>query len=125
MRLDRDVATVATLIVNPPSFDSIILDADLKQEIAELFRVAVKSAKTATTTPVVVLAGLEGSGRKALAFGAAEANGSAALHVRCSALPNDAQELRRLSRSIIREAILHHAVPIFEGLDELAAKKRD
>jgi predicted nucleic acid-binding protein len=120
LRLDRDVAGVATLVKNPVPFSDLVLRDELKSEIRELFRAAERAAQKGTSTPAVVLAGLEGSGRKALAFGAAGATGCAALHVRCAALPNDTTELRRLSRSIVREAILFRAVPVFEAIDELA-----
>jgi len=112
-RLDREVAAVAELIDTPPAFDHLLVADEHKSEAVELLR--------SGGGPVVCVAGPEGSGRRSLVLGAAQALGARVLRVRCDALPRDAGELARVAHAIAREAVLWRAVLLLDGVDQLAA----
>jgi hypothetical protein len=115
-RLDREVATVAELIQDPPGFDRLLVDDATKAEAVELLR-----SGTGRRAPVLCIAGPEGAGRRSLVYGAAHAIGARVLRVRCDALPRDGADLGRLAQAIAREAVLWHAVLLLDGVDQLAA----
>ncbi len=121
VRLDREVADLAVLVTAPPSHDALVLDPALKQETTELLRNALASAALGAPAPAIVLSGPEGAGRKSLVYGAARELGCGVLHVLCDRLPGDVAELTRVSRALVREAILFRAVPLLDGIDALAA----
>jgi len=112
VRLDREVAECATLIKNPPAMTTLIFPEELKKEVIGL----VGGGKN---TPVLVLSGAQGSGRKSLAMAAAASLGAWAITIDCNHLPRDSHELSRWARALIREAILFRAVPIFDNIDKL------
>ncbi len=120
VRLDPKVSAIATLVRTPPPMANLIMDEAIKSEVEHLLRPDPSASGPA---PAVLLAGAEGTGRKALAYGAAAALGCAALHVRCDQLPNDARELPKLCRALVREAILFRAMPVFENIDTLGVEQ--
>ena len=114
-RLDREVARVAEL-VDPPSAERLLVPDPLKRSVSALLQ-----TRGAEGSPIVVLAGPEGSGRKSLAFGAVRDQGRPVLHIRCTELTGwDPGDLGRLARAMVREALLFGAVPLFENMDLLA-----
>jgi len=118
VRLDPRIAEVATLVRHPPGMDGLVMSETIKGEVLQLL--SARSAPGTDGPPqAVLLAGTEGSGRKALAFGAANALGCAALHIRCDDLPTDQRELPKLCRALVREAILFRAMPVLENIDVL------
>jgi hypothetical protein len=119
IRLDREVAEVATLLQSLPPHDALLMPETVKQETTELMRNAVAAAQRGVAAPVIVLTGAEGSGRRSLVYGAAKQLDCAILHVSCDRLPSDTGELARTSRALVREAILFHAVPLLHNVDAL------
>ena len=117
VRLDREVAEVATLMQTLAPHEALIMPDAIKRETSELMRSAVASAERGLAAPAIVVTGAEGSGRRSLIYGAARQVDSAVLHVTCARLPDDAWELARLTRALVREAILFHAVPVLHDVD--------
>ena len=115
-RLDGEVARVADLVIDPPPAERLLLPDELKRSVSALMQPRGREG-----SPIIVLAGAEGSGRKSLAFGAARDQGRPVLHIRCGELAGwDLVELGRLARAVVREALLFGAVPLFESIDLLA-----
>ncbi|HZJ71742.1 MAG TPA: ATP-binding protein, partial [Planctomycetota bacterium] len=121
VRLDREVADLAILVPMPPGHDRLVLPDELKAEVTELLRNALAGAGVGVPAPAIVLSGAEGAGRKSLVYGAAAGLGCSVLHILCERLPSDAGELVRVSRALVREAILFRAVPLLDNVDALAA----
>ncbi len=119
MRLDPEVSTVAELVANPPSMDGLVMADELKVEVTRLLENAILASQTPTPGPAVITSGHEGSGRKALIYGAANKLGCSVLRISCDSLPTDTSTLARLGRSIVREAILFRAIPLFEDIQQL------
>ncbi|MBT8494091.1 MAG: ATP-binding protein [Deltaproteobacteria bacterium] len=115
VRLDPKVASFASLIRKPPGLDQLIVSDELKTEVTQL----LGPSKAPGPGPVVLMSGAEGTGRKAMALGAAAEHGYSVLHVRCDDLPTDSRELPKAMRALIREAILFRAMPLFENIDVL------
>jgi ATP-dependent 26S proteasome regulatory subunit len=120
VRLDREVADVAALLQSLPPHDALLLPDSLKGETTELVRSAIETAASGLAAPAIVLTGADGTGRRSLIFGAARQFDCAVLQVACDRLPSDAGELARMTRALLREAILFHAVPVLVGADVLA-----
>jgi AAA+ superfamily predicted ATPase len=119
-RLDGEVSRVAELVPDPPAADDLLLPDQLKRNVSALLHPRAPS-RGDEGSPIVVLAGPEGSGRKSLAFGAAADHGRPVLHIRCGELGGwDLGELSRLARAVVREALLFAAIPLFENIDLLA-----
>ncbi len=114
VRLDPEVAPYAELVADPPSWDGVLCEPEVKTELASLL--------ARPGGPAVLLVGPDGSGRKALLYGAARAAGCGALRIRCPDLPHDGDELVRVARALLREAILFQAIPILDGADALVAE---
>ncbi|HEY1558786.1 MAG TPA: ATP-binding protein [Kofleriaceae bacterium] len=117
VRLDRELADLATLVQDVPAHDELVGADELKAQATQL----VRDAAGGHAAPALVLTGLEGAGKKALLFGAARALGCSVLHVACEQLPVDAEPLQRALRALLREAVLFRAVPLFENIDLLAS----
>jgi hypothetical protein len=119
VRLDREIADVATLVQSLPSHDALLMPDTIKRETAELLRNALADAERGAPSPAIVLTGAEGSGRRSLIYGAVRQANCEVLQVACDRLPDDAVELTRIARALVREAILFHAVPLFHNVDVL------
>ncbi len=116
VRLDPDVARIASLVESASPLEQLILPDEVKRQVRSLLALPPSAGQP---PPVIMLSGPEGSGRKALAFGAARSLGLTALHVRCGDLPVDSGEASSLLAATIRDAILFHALPVFEEIDAL------
>jgi Cdc6-like AAA superfamily ATPase len=119
MRLDREVAEVATLVHSLPSHDALLMPDTIKRETTELVRNALADAESGAPSPAIVLTGPDGSGRRSLIYGALRQLNCEVLQIACDRLPEDAGELSRISRALVREAILFHAVPLLHNVDAL------
>ena len=117
VRLDRELAELAVLrdVLSPHV--ALVLPDALKAQVSALMRNANDAG---VATPMLVLVGPEGAGRKALLHGAARQLGVSVLELRCARMPTEPGELQRVLRSVLREAVLFHAVPLFEGIEALA-----
>ena len=123
MRLDREVGRAAALISLPPPHDDLLMPPELIRQVDALLAGdrGPDGEPARGPAPLVVLAGPEGSGRKALAMGAARARGRPVLHLRGEDLAGwDPGELSRLARAAVREALLFGAMPLVERIDLLA-----
>jgi hypothetical protein len=120
LRLDREVADVATLLQTLPPHDALLVPDAVKHETTELVRNALAAAESGVASAAIVLTGPEGSGRRSLIYGAARQFDCAVLQIACDRLPSDAGELARIARALVREAILFHAVPLLANVDVLA-----
>ncbi len=122
VRLDRDVARAAELLVEPPASAGLLVPDDLKSQVAALLTGGDPArAAHIDGPPIVVLAGPDGAGRKSLVFGAAREGARPVLHLRCKELAAwDLTELGRLAQAVVREALLFDALPLFDGVDALA-----
>ena len=122
VRLDRDVARAAELLVEPPASAGLLVPDDLKSQVTALLTGGDPArAPHADGPPIVVLAGPDGAGRKSLVFGAAREGARPVLHLRCKELAGwDLAELGRLAQAVVREALLFDALPLFDGVDALA-----
>jgi hypothetical protein len=121
VRLDRELDGVATLVQALPPHDALVVPAQLAQETTQLVTNALAAAESGVAAPVIVMSGAEGAGRKSLVAGAARQLGCGILLVHCDSLPHDPHELSRTLGAIVREAILFHAIPLFDRIDALAA----
>jgi len=119
MRLDREVAGVAELVIEPPPMEPLVLPQSLKDEVCKLVQNAIVAADSPHPAPAVITSGHEGAGRKALIYGAAHQMNCAVLRISSGSLPSDPDALSRLGRSIVREAILFRAIPLFEDIQLL------
>jgi hypothetical protein len=117
LRLDLDVARVATLIEEPPGGESLLIDAAIASSVTEAVR---RHRELGPLAAIPLLVGPGGSGRTSLALAAAREAGLAALVVRARDLPRDADKLTATLRGIEREAILFGAVLIVRDLDALS-----
>ena len=115
-RLDPELREVAELLPTPPGLETLIMGDDVKSRSVRMLESALAAKR-----PAIVFAGKDGAGRRSLALGAAAAHGHAALLIRSNQLPNEQLELDRISRALLREAVLWNAVPIFVNIDQLAA----
>jgi len=112
VRLDPALTGVAELVSSPSAPELLLSEPDLERTAQHLL--------AAPGGPAVVLVGPEGSGRKSLCYRAARAAGCGVLRIRCAELPEDGEELSRTLSSLLREAVLLHAIPVLEELDALA-----
>jgi ATP-dependent 26S proteasome regulatory subunit len=119
VRLDREVADVAMVVDNLPSHDALLVPDELKAETTELLRNAMASAQLGVESPAIVLSGAEGSGRRSLIYGAAQRLGCSILQISCGRLPTEPAELARMSRALVREAVLFRAVPLLIDVEAL------
>ena len=119
LRLDPDVSEWARLEPAPSPLDELVLPDQLKSKVYELVRAAVPTVGS-DPAPMILLAGSEGSGRKALAYGAAHAISAPALRIDCASLPKDPEQLELTVRRCVREAILYGAVLVLEGIDAVS-----
>jgi hypothetical protein len=121
VKLDRELADVATLLQALAPLETLLLPDEVKAQVTDLIRSAVASAAHGVATPATILAGPTGAGRKSLIYGAANKLDCSVLHIACERLPHEPSELSRLLRALLREAILFRALPMFEGIDVLAS----
>ncbi len=112
-RLDPEVGRSAKLTRHPKSFDNLLIEDEVKQQILSL-------AKN-PHSPVMILQGPEGVGKRSLLHGAANALQLNVIAVDCSALPADPLQLSRLLQAIFREATLYRAIPVFQAIQSLLA----
>ncbi len=120
LELAADVASVAALTLTPPDGAALLVS-----DVARATAIAVVRAQGQRRgDPALVLHGLPGSGRGALALAAAAAAGRAALTVRCGDLPTDATLVDVLA-ALAREATLFDAVVIMRDAEHLLASPDD
>src|SRR5690606_18073795 len=108
--LGEDVAGFASLASAPPG------DLLIPPELARAARAALRHHVEDGAGPVPVVCGPSGAGKRALIAAVAAELGARILDVSCRALPADPRALIAAQR----EAILHRAVLVFTGADELA-----
>ena len=116
VRVDAELAGIAELVANPPGFDALVVPAELRSQLVGL----AAGGAGMTATPAIVLAGPPGSGRRALLAATAAHSGRGALVITCADLPRDGSEFSYLVRSILREAQLFGALPIFADVHALS-----
>jgi adenylate kinase family enzyme len=114
VRLDREVGRYARLDPNPV-VRSLVMENALDETVTSL----VANATNNVVSPIVVLAGASGAGRRTLARNAIARAGLSLLSVDCDALPTSATDLDCALRSALREARLFGAAVVFENLDHL------
>lgn len=115
-RLDPEIAGVAHLVVDPPKGDHLLMPAEVVAQVHGLLGPSLGPGQN----PVVVLAGAEGTGRKALAMDASNRAGRPVLHIFGRELADlDPSTLSRLARALAREATLFGAMPLIEDIDLL------
>ncbi|MEO8700915.1 MAG: ATP-binding protein [Kofleriaceae bacterium] len=110
VRLDIEVAKLATLIEEPRAGDHLLVEPALRSLVHE----ALEHGR------IPFLVGPRGSGRTAMALGAAHALAAPVLVVRAGALPREPTALVEAIQSISREATLFGAVLVVCELHVLA-----
>jgi ATP-dependent 26S proteasome regulatory subunit len=115
VRLDRDVETCATLTMEPPR-ESLVMSEDVQKSVDDLIRAAV----TTPASPILVLVGQEGSGRRTLLRRGFVRAGLGVLAVKIADLPGQEREREQCLRACLREALLFDAALVLEDLDKVA-----
>jgi SpoVK/Ycf46/Vps4 family AAA+-type ATPase len=115
VRLDREVAQFATLDETPP-IRQLVMETALDESVTAFVR---GSAESSGLSPMLVLIGSEGAGRRTLVRNAVGRAGLSLLSVDCEVMPTEGAELERAFGSIFREARFFGAAVMFEKLDRL------
>ena len=114
LRLDPDVARVATLVLTPASGAHLLQDPQARAVVAA----AVVAQREREGAPIPLLVGPEGVGRGSLMHAVAHDLELAVLEVSGAALPRDATLAATLA-AIVREATLFGALVLVRELDLL------
>jgi hypothetical protein len=115
LRLDPQVAKVASLVTEPANGDVLLLDINVRAVV----ETAIKGQLERSGAPLPFVVGAEGSGRGSVVHAAAHNLGRPVLDVRASLLPREPSELASLITALLREAKLFGAVLLVRELDAL------
>ncbi|MDQ3370179.1 MAG: hypothetical protein M3680_32585, partial [Myxococcota bacterium] len=116
VRLDVDVARIATLVATPSGGEHLLVEPDRRALVFD----AVRRQSETMYAAIPWIVGPPGSGRVSLALAAAHHAGKQALIVRAQALPRAPDELVRALQAALREALLFDAALVIRDLDVLA-----
>ena len=108
----------------PRTADKLVIEPARLDEIGALLASAIEASSAGRQHPVIMVSGREGAGRKSLLGAAAHRLEWRVLRLACGNLPRDEAFLRSLGPSVLREAILSHAIVILDGVDELSLEGR-
>jgi len=114
--LDRQLARFVTL-VPPRRRDELVIEDARFDEVSGLVGALIAATRRQARHPVLVLAGPDGAGRKAMLAATAAHHGLATLRVRVRALPRD-DARRAIGPMILREAVLARALVVLDGVDD-------
>jgi AAA+ superfamily predicted ATPase len=115
LRLDPQVAKVASLVSEPANGDVLLLDINVRAVV----ETAIKGQLERSGAPLPFVVGADGSGRGSVVHAAAHSLGRPVLDVRGSQLPRDPVELASLVTAMLRETVLFGAVLLIRELDAL------
>nr|MDQ3298074.1 ATP-binding protein [Myxococcota bacterium] len=120
VRLDVDVARIATLVNDPPAGEHLLVEPGTRALVLDAVR---RQSDTLSASyvwaPIPWIVGPPGSGRVSLALAAAHHAGKKALIVRTQALPRVPEEIVRALQAALREALLFDAALVIRDLDVL------
>ncbi|HEY4178663.1 MAG TPA: ATP-binding protein [Kofleriaceae bacterium] len=115
VRLAAELERSVEHIPEPTGFDEIVVDDERKEELTGL----LGQTSLFGATPIVVLSGPVGAGRRTLLGAAARAHGKGLLRVRTPDLPRDPAAFESAIRAVLREATLLDAMPVLLDVDRL------
>jgi ATP-dependent 26S proteasome regulatory subunit len=115
VRLAAELESIVEHIPEPTSFDEIVVDAERREQLTGL----LGQTSLFGATPLVVLSGATGSGRRTLIGAAARARGKSLLRVRTPDLPREPVAFEATVRAVLREATLLDALPVLLDVDRL------
>ncbi len=106
-------------VLPPRASAELVLAEGQLDEVHGLVATSLAAATEGVAHPVIVMSGPDGAGRKTLLAAAAQRAKLNVLRLGCAGLPRDEASLRTLGPAVLREAILAHALLVFDGLDQL------
>jgi hypothetical protein len=116
LRLDPGLAGVAELVAHPSDGAELV---GLAGAITTATLLVGEGTGVGRITPLIVVSGRLGSGRKAVLGAAARAARKGLLRIRCADLPKDPDELSEALEALRREATLLDALPVLDEIEEL------
>jgi len=117
-QLDSELTGIATFDPTPDAGEHLLLDGTLEVRARQL-AASLASPTPGDPSPILVLAGSDGVGRRALFARLAAGLKRPLITVDCERLPFDAQALTRIGQTLLRETLLLGAIPVLHRLDAL------
>lgn len=115
LRLDSELEAEAALMMTPPRA-SLVMSEDVQKTVDDLISTNVQTP----SSPILILVGQEGSGRRTLLRRGFVRAGLNVLSVRTADLPPEQRQREQCVRACLREAQLFDAALVLEDLDKSA-----
>ncbi|MBV8761817.1 MAG: ATP-binding protein [Deltaproteobacteria bacterium] len=114
--IDSELKHIASLQTRPSTPSDLRLPTEIRKRAIELAKVLDRTPGS----PVLVLSGPDGAGRRSLFQDVAHELGRASLLVNCARLPFEPVALGRICQTLLREALLADAIPVLHDVQILS-----